>query len=59
MLDVKLLLLQQGATDALNVVEQGFSLDVTVEDWVVQFQGVKVLLTDRETCAFCVSLVDE
>ena len=34
-LDVKLLLLQQGATDALNVVEQGFSLDVTVEDWVV------------------------
>ena len=40
-------------------MEEGFSLDVAVEDRVVHFESVNVFFTDAETCAFGVSFVDE
>ena len=59
MLDIEVFLFQQRPSDSLNVMEQCFSLDVSVQNRVVYFKRMPVLLTDREASALGVGLVDE
>jgi hypothetical protein len=40
-------------------MEQSLPLDVPVKHWVVIFEGMPVLLSDGEPCAFSMSLVDK
>lgn len=59
MFDIKLLLLQKRSSDPLNIVEKRFSLDMSVQNRMVYFKSVPILLSDGKSCAFCMSLVDE
>lgn len=57
--NVQLLLLKERASDPLDVVEQGLTLYVTVQNRVVFFKGVNVFLANAEAGTLGVSFVDE
>lgn len=59
MLDICLLLVQQGSSDLVDVIEQCLSLDRAIQLWMLVLQCSPILLSDDVATACCESLVNK